>query len=172
VNSLITSLVEKTAAPGWSNSLGAKLVQLTMPGVPDVYQGSELWETSLVDPDNRRPVDFAARKQGLVDLAFGALPQIDEGGLAKLLVVSRALRLRRDRPELFSEYRTSSPLTAAARSPPSPVSRWDWSGPAGGGIPPSYFRKGPTAARSPGPALKAGRFRQGDCLKPTLWHFS
>ncbi|WP_299167148.1 malto-oligosyltrehalose synthase [uncultured Arthrobacter sp.] len=114
VNTLITALVEKTAAPGWSNSLGAKLVQLTMPGVPDVYQGSELWETSLVDPDNRRPVDFAARKQGLVDLAFGALPQIDDGGLAKLLVVSRALRLRKDRPELFSGYRSVVSTGAAA----------------------------------------------------------
>lgn len=114
VNTLITALVEKTAAPGWSNSLGAKLVQLTMPGVPDVYQGSELWETSLVDPDNRRPVDFTARKQGLVDLAFGALPQIDDGGLAKLLVVSRALRLRRDRPELFSGYRSVVSTGAAA----------------------------------------------------------
>ena len=48
------------AAAG-SNALGQKLVQLTMPGVPDVYQGTELWEDSLVDPDNRRPVDFAAR---------------------------------------------------------------------------------------------------------------
>ncbi|KRF08462.1 maltooligosyl trehalose synthase [Arthrobacter sp. Soil782] len=114
VNGLITSLVGKTAAPGWSNSLGAKLVQLTMPGVPDVYQGSELWETSLVDPDNRRPVDFAARKQGLVDLAFGALPQIDDGGMAKLLVVSRALRLRRDRPELFSGYRSVLSTGSAA----------------------------------------------------------
>ena len=49
--------------PGWSNALGQKLVQLTMPGVPDVYQGTELWEDSLVDPDNRRPVDFAARRR-------------------------------------------------------------------------------------------------------------
>lgn len=114
VSSLITSLVGKTAAPGWSNSLGAKLVQLTMPGVPDVYQGSELWETSLVDPDNRRPVDFAARKQGLVDLAFGALPEVDEAGFAKLLVVSRALRLRRDRPELFSDYRSVVSTGSAA----------------------------------------------------------
>ena len=45
---------------GWTNSLGAKLIQLTVPGVPDVYQGTELWENSLVDPDNRRPVDFEA----------------------------------------------------------------------------------------------------------------
>ena len=44
--------------PGWSNALGQKLVQLTMPGIPDVYQGTELWDDSLVDPDNRRPVDF------------------------------------------------------------------------------------------------------------------
>ncbi|GAB3531475.1 malto-oligosyltrehalose synthase [Arthrobacter tecti] len=106
VNRLLTSLVEHVAAPGWSNSLSAKLLQLTMPGIPDVYQGSELWETSLVDPDNRRPVDFGLRKQGLVDLAFGALPQIDDGGMAKLLIVSRALRLRRDSPELFSTYRS------------------------------------------------------------------
>ena len=55
-------------APGWSNSLGQKLVQLTMPGVPDVYQGTELWEDSLVDPDNRRPVDFAERSRLLESL--------------------------------------------------------------------------------------------------------
>ena len=53
----LLALVEQ---PGWSNALGQKLVQLTMPGTPDVYQGTELWEDSLVDPDNRRPVDFAA----------------------------------------------------------------------------------------------------------------
>ena len=51
----------RTAGPGWSNALAAKLLALTMPGVPDVYQGSELWEQSLVDPDNRRPVDFDRR---------------------------------------------------------------------------------------------------------------
>ena len=45
---------------GWSNSLSAKLIQLTAPGVPDVYQGTELWDLSLVDPDNRRPVDYRA----------------------------------------------------------------------------------------------------------------
>ncbi|MET0693558.1 MAG: malto-oligosyltrehalose synthase, partial [Propionibacteriaceae bacterium] len=62
-------------APGWSNSLGQKLVQLTMPGVPDVYQGTELWEDSLVDPDNRRPVDFVARRALLQTLsADGATP--------------------------------------------------------------------------------------------------
>jgi (1->4)-alpha-D-glucan 1-alpha-D-glucosylmutase len=94
---------------GWVNALGQKLVQLTMPGVPDLYQGSELWDLSLVDPDNRRPVDFAHRRELLARIDAGWLPSVDDSGAAKLLVVARALRLRRDRPELFDGYR---PLTA------------------------------------------------------------
>jgi (1->4)-alpha-D-glucan 1-alpha-D-glucosylmutase len=91
--------------PGWSNSLGQKLVQLAMPGVPDTYQGTELWDFSLVDPDNRRPVDFGARRELLGRIDEGWQPPIDESGAAKLLVTSRTLRLRRQRPELFSSYR-------------------------------------------------------------------
>jgi (1->4)-alpha-D-glucan 1-alpha-D-glucosylmutase len=82
---------------GWSNALGQKLVQLLMPGIPDVYQGTELWDDSLVDPDNRRPVDFAARRELLARLDGGWRPPIDGAGAAKLLVTSRALRARRDR---------------------------------------------------------------------------
>ncbi len=110
--SLVDAFVAEIAPAGWSNSLSAKLLQLAGPGVPDVYQGSELWETSLVDPDNRRPVDFAQRRRMLAQLnAPGAeLPAVDESAAAKLLVTSRALRLRRDRPELFTHY---TPLTAA-----------------------------------------------------------
>jgi (1->4)-alpha-D-glucan 1-alpha-D-glucosylmutase len=100
---------------GWSNALGQKAVQLTMPGVPDVYQGTELWEDSLVDPDNRRPVDFAARAALLDRLDGGWLPPVDGTGAAKLLVVSRALRLRRDRPELFTAYRPLHAVGPAAR---------------------------------------------------------
>jgi (1->4)-alpha-D-glucan 1-alpha-D-glucosylmutase len=91
--------------PGWSNSLGQKLVQLTMPGVPDTYQGTELWDHSLVDPDNRRPVDFGLRRELLARIDSGWQPPVDPGGAAKLLVTSRALRLRRHRPELFTTYR-------------------------------------------------------------------
>ncbi|GIH17867.1 malto-oligosyltrehalose synthase [Rugosimonospora africana] len=89
---------------GWSNSLGQKLLQLAMPGVPDTYQGTELWDNSLVDPDNRRPVDFAHRRALLARLDDGWLPPVDETGAAKLLVVSRTLRLRRDQPQRFGGY--------------------------------------------------------------------
>lgn len=110
VAGLVARAVALLEAPGWSNSLSAKLIQLTAPGVPDVYQGSELWEQSLVDPDNRRPVDFALRRRILATLDAGALPQVGADGTAKLLVTSRALRLRRDRPELFADY---APLAAS-----------------------------------------------------------
>jgi len=100
----VGAMADLLTAAGGSNGLAVKLLQLTAPGVPDVYQGSELWERSLVDPDNRRPVDFAARRALLAELDAGYRPPIDETGAAKLLVVSRALRLRRDHPELFSRY--------------------------------------------------------------------
>jgi (1->4)-alpha-D-glucan 1-alpha-D-glucosylmutase len=89
---------------GWSNSLGQKLVQLTMPGVPDVYQGSELWDDSLVDPDNRRPVDFAERLR-LLESVGDATPGVDESGAAKLWITRQALLLRRTRPDWFDSYR-------------------------------------------------------------------
>jgi (1->4)-alpha-D-glucan 1-alpha-D-glucosylmutase len=104
VHALMAGLAGRIQGYGWSNSLSAKLLQLTMPGVPDVYQGTEFWDTSLVDPDNRRAVDFEARKQALVNLNFGALPAVDHTAEAKMLVVSRALKLRRDRPGLFAGY--------------------------------------------------------------------
>ncbi|MFS0884446.1 malto-oligosyltrehalose synthase [Aeromicrobium sp. 179-A 4D2 NHS] len=104
----IDDFVARIAAPGWSNSLSQKLVQLTMPGVPDVYQGTELWDFSLVDPDNRREVDHGLRRE-LLDRSRGDLPEVDASGAAKLLLVQRTLRLRRDRPELFRGYR---PLAA------------------------------------------------------------
>jgi (1->4)-alpha-D-glucan 1-alpha-D-glucosylmutase len=107
----LDAFLDRIAAPGLTNALGHKLVQLTSPGVPDVYQGTELWEDSLVDPDNRRAVDYEARRR-LLDRLDEASdpPPVDASGAAKLWVVSRALRLRRDWPDLFTGY---APLLAA-----------------------------------------------------------
>ncbi|WP_345802798.1 malto-oligosyltrehalose synthase [Microbacterium sp. AZCO] len=114
---MVNEFVGEIRRYGWSNALSAKLLQLAGPGVPDVYQGSELWETSLVDPDNRRPVDYDARRVLLAELdaavSRGELPTIDKHGAAKLLVTSRALRLRRDRPDLFTRY---TPMTVVGEA--------------------------------------------------------
>ncbi|PCN47536.1 malto-oligosyltrehalose synthase [Curtobacterium sp. 'Ferrero'] len=110
VVAVLDALDERIDAAGWSNGLGTKLVQLTAPGVPDVYQGTESWDRSLVDPDNRRPVDYAERRHVLATLdgpeesGPERLPAIGPDGAAKVLVTSRALRLRRDHPELFTRY--------------------------------------------------------------------
>ena len=106
----LAAFIERITPFGWSNSLAQKLVQLTMPGIPDVYQGTELWEDSLVDPDNRRPIDYAARRELLSTLdGTGTTPTPGADGAAKLWLVSRTLRLRRERAELFGSY---TPLRA------------------------------------------------------------
>ena len=104
VHELVTGLSDRITPAGWSNGLGMKLLQLMAPGMPDVYQGTERWDRSLVDPDNRRPVDYAASAALLERVDAGWLPPVDESGAAKVLLVSRALRLRRDRPELLRGY--------------------------------------------------------------------
>ena len=97
----VAGFVARIAPDARVNSLGAKLVQLTMPGVADVYQGCELTGLSLVDPDNRRPVDYQRRSRLLAALAAG--PDAAVGlDAEKLLVTSRALRLRRDHPDWFA----------------------------------------------------------------------
>ena len=109
VGGLIDAFARRIHPYGWSNSLTQKLVQITMPGVPDVYQGSELCETSLVDPDNRRPVDFDRLENALGGLDQpGAEPTAGGTASAKLWVTRQALRARRDHPEWFVTYR---PLT-------------------------------------------------------------
>ncbi|MBW3662870.1 MAG: malto-oligosyltrehalose synthase [Actinobacteria bacterium] len=97
--------VDTIAAPGHLNSLSQTLLRLTSPGVPDTYQGCELWDLSLVDPDNRRPVDFDLRRRLLTQLATDPSPgkilaRMDVG-LPKLHVVQQALRLRRQHPSAF-----------------------------------------------------------------------
>ncbi|MFN8077365.1 MAG: malto-oligosyltrehalose synthase [Kineosporiaceae bacterium] len=111
-----TELVESLGAfaarldgPGEVTLLGQKLVQLTMPGVPDVYQGTETVSLTLVDPDNRAPVDVARAAALLADLDAGKAPEDVDG--RKLLVTSRALRVRREHPEWFvGAEATYSPL--------------------------------------------------------------
>jgi (1->4)-alpha-D-glucan 1-alpha-D-glucosylmutase len=110
----IGKMVERIEAFGRSNSLAQKLLQLAMPGVPDVYQGTELWDYSLVDPDNRRPVDYDLRRRLLASLDAGEVPPVDETGAAKLLVVSRTLRARREHPEWFDGYQPVPASGAAA----------------------------------------------------------
>ncbi|CAB4913012.1 unannotated protein [freshwater metagenome] len=107
VRAVLTDLAARIDAPAQANSLAAKLLALTMPGVPDVYQGSELWETSLVDPDNRRPVDFDHRAAVLAGTA-------EDDAAAKLHVTCSALTLRRERPELFTGYTPVSATGSAA----------------------------------------------------------
>jgi len=107
----VEDLVGRIRGLGYVNSLSQKLVQLTMPGVPDVYQGTESWEFSLVDPDNRRPVDFAARGHLLHAFADTTdVPAVDDSGAAKVLVTARTLRLRREHPEWFGPGADYVPL--------------------------------------------------------------
>lgn len=101
----VETFVGRLDAAGWTTALSQKLLQLAGPGVPDVYQGTELWDLSLVDPDNRREVDYASRRELLSRVAGGWTPPVDASGAAKLLVTQRVLGLRRKRPELFEGYR-------------------------------------------------------------------
>jgi (1->4)-alpha-D-glucan 1-alpha-D-glucosylmutase len=106
------SFAGEIAHYGALNSLSQTAVKLTAPGVPDLYQGCELWDLSLVDPDNRRPVDYAARGRMLEELEAGAgedpaglagrLLEAKPDGRAKLFLVHRLLGLRRRRPGLFA----------------------------------------------------------------------
>ena len=100
----IAEFVERIAAPGAVNGLSQALLRITSPGVPDLYQGTEYWDFSLVDPDNRRPVDFAARQASLSAGASPAelLPAWQDGRVKQALV-ARALRFRAGSGGLFTE---------------------------------------------------------------------
>ena len=90
------------------NGLAQTLLKLTVPGVPDIYQGAEFWDLSMVDPDNRRPVDFTRRFAALnADATPVALAACWRDGRVKQALIRRTLALRREVPELFArgEYR-------------------------------------------------------------------
>src|SRR6185295_11194257 len=101
----LESFVAPLVEPGRINSLAQTLLKLTAPGVPDFYQGTEIWDLSLVDPDNRRPVDYELRRGLLADLKGGMTPEEIlarmEEGLPKLWVIRQGLQLRRRNPEPF-----------------------------------------------------------------------
>jgi (1->4)-alpha-D-glucan 1-alpha-D-glucosylmutase len=111
----LEAFIQPLILPGRINSLAQTLVKMVVAGVPDFYQGTELWDLSLVDPDNRRPVDFEKREE-LVRCAkeLSAADSLAdwETGLPKLWLISRVLRLRRERPDDFSTRSEYQPLVA------------------------------------------------------------
>ncbi len=113
----LEQFVEKVKGAGRINSLAQTLMKHTAPGVPDLYQGTELWDLSLVDPDNRRPVDYEVRRRLLCELkkmdvgsvAAQVMARAEEG-LPKMWTIHRALEVRRERPEVFGAEGTYVPL--------------------------------------------------------------
>lgn len=101
--------------PGRINSLSQTLLKFTAPGIPDTYQGTELWDLSLVDPDNRRPVDYEVRRRALKEIRTLEPAEIwqrlDEG-VPKLWVIEQALRARREHPEAFGPAGEYKPIDA------------------------------------------------------------
>ena len=115
------SFVTRVSRLAGLTSAAQTLLRFCMPGIPDVYRGSELWDFSLVDPDNRRPVDYAAYRERLEQVEALAEPSIEHAraladgwrdGLTKLAIIQRSLVLRREQPALFASGGYSA-LTAA-----------------------------------------------------------
>ncbi len=109
------AFLERIQPAGWVNALAQGLVKLCAPGVPDIYQGAELWVYTLVDPDNRAPVDYGLRRRLLAELDRCTPEEIwarAPEGLPKMHVLRQALALRRRHPEWFgpgSDYRPLYP---------------------------------------------------------------
>jgi (1->4)-alpha-D-glucan 1-alpha-D-glucosylmutase len=114
----IATLVRRIAPAGAVNGLVQCLLRLTVPGVPDLYQGTEFWDFSLVDPDNRRPVDFSVRAATLADNDLQALASHWRDGCIKQALIAELLALRRHIPRLFAEgsYEPVAVEGAAAES--------------------------------------------------------
>jgi len=112
----LEAMVGRVNDAGRLNSLAQSLIRYTAPGVPDTYQGGELWDYRLVDPDNRTPVDYELRQSMLNELKEGMQPEKivsrTDSGLPKLWVAHRALTLRRDHPEWFGSGAAYEPLLA------------------------------------------------------------
>ncbi len=109
-------LLGKIRPAGRINSLAQTLIKHTAPGVPDIYQGSELWDLHLVDPDNRSKIDYAVRESMLAELEHGLCAQEIlrhmDTGMPKMWVILKALQLRREKPEWFGTDSGYTPLLA------------------------------------------------------------
>ncbi|SMG60618.1 malto-oligosyltrehalose synthase [Paraburkholderia susongensis] len=99
----LSAFVERIGRAGVLNSLQQTVLRLTSPGIPDLYQGTELWDFSLVDPDNRRPVDFAKREAWLTQTPPSEFLSTWRDGRVKLAVIQRVLAGRAHLPELLGQ---------------------------------------------------------------------
>lgn len=96
--------MRRLAPLGAVNSLSQTMLKMSSPGVPDFYQGSELWDLSMVDPDNRRPVDFALRERRLADAVSRPVSLRDwQGGSPKQQLIHAVLQYRREHADLFAQ---------------------------------------------------------------------
>jgi (1->4)-alpha-D-glucan 1-alpha-D-glucosylmutase len=112
----VDSFVELINHSGRINSLTQTLLKCTVPGVPDLYQGSELWDHRLVDPDNRTSVDFEQRRRLLSEIHSLSVDQVMERieeGLPKLWTIHHALRVRRQSPQCFDVSGCYTPIIAS-----------------------------------------------------------
>jgi (1->4)-alpha-D-glucan 1-alpha-D-glucosylmutase len=162
----IDQVVERFRDPGWLTSLSMVALKLTSPGVPDIYQGCELWDLSLVDPDNRRPVDHDVRAHLLASLRGGVDPSelmadLDDGR-AKLWTIRQALSLRAERPSAFGAGSDYLPLWATGHRAANVA---------------AYVRGGQVATIAPVQVLRIGpRFAAWDWQDTTVtlpagrWH--
>ena len=111
----VESFVRGILYAGRVNSLAQTLLKYTAPGIPDLYQGSELWDLSLVDPDNRRPVDYQLRCQYLNEMESMDAPKVlqrMDDGFPKLWTISHVLRVRNEHPEWFAKDASYEPVKA------------------------------------------------------------
>ncbi len=114
----LEKMVARVRDAGRINSLAQTLLKYTSPGVPDLYQGSELWDLSLVDPDNRRPVDYNLRRSLLSELKTLPVNRVVERfeeGLPKLWTIHHALQLRKEHPEWFGAEAAYEPIEVTGR---------------------------------------------------------
>jgi (1->4)-alpha-D-glucan 1-alpha-D-glucosylmutase len=147
------AFVDPLIEPGRINSLAQMLIKLTAPNIPDIYQGTELWDLSLVDPDNRRPVDYDYRRGLLAELEHMSLEQIltrSDEGLPKLWLTRQTLRVRKEIEDAFSAQGSYEPLHAEGSRAEHVV---------------AYLRGGKVAAIAPRLSLKVDGDWQGTQLQ-------